>query len=67
MATSRATVSVKPVWINFTHGKAKAALLKKGKKLSRVKYLQAFKSPTYEAKRGEERMVWNEFITPRRE
>lgn len=67
MATTRATVSVKPVWIQFQKGKVKAELVKSGKKMSTVRYLQTFTFPTYKARRGEVRKVWNLFISSRRD
>jgi hypothetical protein len=66
MATTRATVSVKPVWIQFQKGKVKAELLSAGKKLSSVRYVESVDFPTYKAKRGDVRKVWNIFISPRR-
>lgn len=66
MATSRATVSVKPIWVTFQKGKVKAELIKHGEKMSTVRYLQTFEFPTYKAKRGDKRKVWNLFISVRR-
>lgn len=67
MATSRATVSVKPIWVQFQKGKVKAELLKAGEKMSSVRYAETVDFPTYKAKRGEVRKVWNVFISTRRE
>jgi hypothetical protein len=67
VATSRATISLGPVWVQFQKGKVKAELIKIGKKLSTVRYLQKVDFPTYQATKGEERRVWNLFISTRRE
>jgi hypothetical protein len=67
MATTRATVSVKPIWVQFQKGKVKAELMTAGKKMSSVRYLESVDFPTYKAKRGEIRKVWNVFISGRRE
>jgi antirestriction protein ArdC len=67
MATPGKSVRLAPVWVQFNKGRIKAHLVQRGEKMSRVRYAETFKFPTYEAKRGEERMVWNLFISPRRE
>jgi hypothetical protein len=65
MATTRQPVSL--IWVQFQKGRVKAKLIKRGEKMSLVRYEQPVEFPTYKAKRGEERRVWNLFISARRE
>jgi hypothetical protein len=57
------------VWVQFKKGKFKARLVKLGETVSRVRYEEKVESPgeAYRAEPGEERSVWNIFISSRRE
>jgi hypothetical protein len=70
MAASRRVVSLKkastPVWVEFAKGRVRGIQLKRGSKMSTIRYVDAVDFPTYTAKKGEERRVANIFITPRR-
>jgi hypothetical protein len=55
------------IWVQFKQGKIKAHLIKRNETISLIRYAEPVDFTDYKAKRGEERRVWNVFISPRRE